>query len=100
VDKPEKGAAVAALKEHLAATGGRSPIPAKMTLQQAYDFSKIACTVSALPKKTARMRTLQGMPAHKHCSRKELTLSRSIAENLRHGRIEAISPITAGSNLR
>lgn len=90
VDKPEKGAILAALKEHLQATGGKSLIPAGMTLKQAYDFQRNTLHRLGATKENganahlARHAYAQGL--------KDLGVDRkAIAEDLGHGRIEVLS---------
>lgn len=90
VDNPEKGAAVAALKEHLAATGGKSLIPSNMTLKQAYDFQRNTLN---------RLGATKENGANAHLARhsyaqalKSAGVDRAaIARDLGHGRVDVIS---------
>lgn len=90
VDTPEKGSVVARLREHLAATGGRSLIPGTMSLKEAYNFQKNSLH---------RLGATKVNHANAHLARhayaqalKEAGVERAaIAEDLGHGRIDVIS---------
>ncbi|QXE92679.1 integrase domain-containing protein [Geomonas subterranea] len=90
VDTPEKGSVVAQLREHLAATGGKSLIPARMSLKEAYSFQKNSLH---------RLGATKANNANAHLARhayaqalKEAGVDRAaIAQDLGHGRIDVIS---------
>ncbi|MBJ6752083.1 integrase domain-containing protein [Geomonas anaerohicana] len=90
VDTPEKGAALATLKQHLAETGAKSLIPASMTLKQAYDFQRNALHRAGATKEN-------GANAHlaRHGYAQALKAAgvdrEAIARDLGHGRIDVIS---------
>lgn len=66
VDTPEKGAAVAALKQYLEETGEKSLIQSGMTLKQGYDFQRNSLHRLEATKANNANAHLSDMPTRKH----------------------------------
>lgn len=90
VDTPEKGAAVATLKEYLAATGNRSLIPADMTLKQAMTFQRNTLNRLGATKENGANAHLWRHAYAQALAAMGVSLA-EIARDLGHGRIEVIS---------
>jgi site-specific recombinase XerD len=90
VDSPEKGAAVAALKEHLAATGAKSLIPAGMTLKQAYDFQRNALHRVGATKENGANAHL-ARHGYAQALKKAGVDREAIVRDLGHGRLDVLS---------